>query len=759
MGIKSLAVTWVGEAALQERSRPRQRGGHRAAALLVFLKIVIVTIQPPPGLAAQPLRLEDIFSEHGLEGPRPAQFQWSPDGNRLSYILAEEEGDRRNLWVASAKSGEKKVLVSYEQLRKLGQKETSTRNEREKERLLRYAVASYLWSPDSHSLLFTNGGRLYLYNPDTQKARPIAPEKQGVRDPKFSPNGRWISFLYKHDIWLAPADGGDERQLTTGASDRLLQGDLDWIYPEEFGVHTGYHWSPDSSRIAFLELDQSHVPEFPITYLAPAAPRLELQHYPKPGDPNPIVRVGIVETKPRGGRRPDYFRVKGHAEYTPRIDWVDETTLAIQRLNRRQNELQLLFVDTDRGRQRRILKETDPYWINVTDDLTFLRASRRFLWTSERTGFRHIDVYGFNGTRKATLTEGEWEVSAIHGVDEDNGWVYYTSNEDQPLGKDLYRVQIDGTSKERLTKTTGTHVVKLNPTHTAYLDSHSSLRRSGRAEIRSLEGGKSSAIHEAASLSEYGLIEPKLIEWTTDDNALVRGMLLRPRTSEPGRRHPVLMYVYGGPHVPTIRDAWGSRGRPLFHQYLAQKGYAVFYVDDRTSSRLGHKYEAAARERYGPVAVKDYEFAVRQIRKMDFVDPERIGIWGWSGGGFSTCFALTHSKLFKLGIAMAPVTDWRLYDSIYTERYMGLPSENGDAYDATSAVKAADRLHGRLLLIHPTVDDNVHLQNTIQMIDALIQAGKSYDLLLYPGKTHSLHGEKARLHLFRSIKKYLDEHL
>lgn len=759
MGIKSLVVSWVVEAALQKRSRPRRRDGYRAAALLVFLNIAIVTIPPPPGLAAQSLRLEDIFSEHGLEGPTPTQFQWSPDGRRLSYILAEEEGDRRNLWAASAESGEKKVLVSYEQLRKLGQRETSTQNEREKERLLRYAVASYLWSPDSQSLLFTSGGRLYLYHLDTQKARPIASGKQGVRDAKFSPNGRWISFLYEHDIWLAPAGGGDEQQLTTGASDRLLHGDLDWIYPEEFGVRTGYHWSPDSARIAFRELNQEHVPEFPITYLTPAAPRLELQHYPKPGDPNPIVRVGIVEAKPRAGRQPDYVWVKGHAEYTPRIDWVDERTLAIQRLNRRQNELQLLFVDTDRGRPRRILKETDPYWINVSDDLTFLRASRRFLWTSERTGFRHIDVYGFDGTSQATLTEGEWEVSAIHGVDEDNGWVYYTSNEDQPLGKDLYRVRIDGTGKERLTKTTGTHVVKLNPTHTAYLDSHSSLRRSGSSEIRSLEGGKRLAIHEAASLSEYGLVEPELIEWTTDDKAFVRGMMLRPQTSEPGRRHPVLMYVYGGPHVPTIRDAWGSRGRPLFHQYLAQKGYAVFYVDDRTSSRLGHKYEAAARERYGPVAVKDYEFAVRQIRKMDFVDPERIGIWGWSGGGFSTCFALTHSKLFKLGIAMAPVTDWRLYDSIYTERYMGLPSENGDAYDATSAVKAADRLHGRLLLIHPTVDDNVHFQNTIQMIDALIQAGKSYDLLLYPGKTHSLHGEKERLHLFRSIEKYLDEHL
>ena len=744
-----------------DRRRPTQRQlGRLAAFLLLCLNLALVTMQPARGSAAQSLKLEEIFSERGLEGAAPTQFQWSPDGKRLSYILAEEEGERRNLWVVSADSGEKKILVSYEQLQKLAPpREKSTTDEREKERLLRYSVASYLWSPDSQSILFTSGGRLYLYNLDAQKARPVAPDKDGVRDPKFSPNGRWISFLYEHDIWLAPASGGEERQLTRGASASLLHGGLDWIYPEEFGVRTGYHWSPDSARIAFLQLNQGNVPEFPITYLAPTKHRLELQRYPKPGDSNPTVRVGIVEAKPHRRKQPKYIWAEGHAEYTPRVGWADDKTLAVQRMNRGQNELRLLFVDAETGQPREILKETDPHWVNISDDLTFLRESRRFLWTSERTGFRHVELYDFEGKLEATLTEGDWEVRAIHGVDEQEGWVYYSSNEDQALGKDLYRIRLDGTSKERLTEAQGTHAAKLNSTHTAYLDSYSSFETPARSEMRRVAGGKSVLIHEGNPLAEFGLVAPELIEWTTDDKALVRGLMFKPRSSEPGQKHPVLIYIYGGPRVPTIRDAWGSRGRPLFHQYLVQKGYAVFYVDDRTSSRLGHKYEVAAHKKYGPVAVQDYEFAARQIQKMDFVDPKRIAIWGWSGGGFSTCFALTHSKLFKLGIAVAPVTDWRLYDSIYTERYMGLPSENADAYDETSAVKAADELHGRLLLVHPTADDNVHFQNTVQMIDALIEAGKPYDLLLYPGKTHSLHGEKERLHLFRSIEQYLDEHL
>lgn len=745
----------------KDETSTRRRRGSAVAALVLCLNLAIVTIQPQRGSAAQSLKLEEIFSDRGLEGPSPTQFQWSPDGKRLSYILAEEEdSERRNLWVVSPESGEKKVLVSYEQMQTLAPpREKSTTDEREKERLLRYSVASYLWSPDSQSILFTSGGRLYLYNLDAQKARPVAPEKTGVRDPKFSPNGRWISFLFEHDIWLAPSSGGEERQLTRGTSAVLFHGDLDWIYPEEFGVRTGYHWSPDSARIAFLELNQGNVPEFPITYLAPTAHRLEMQRYPKPGDPNPTVRVGIVEATPHHRKQSKYVWVEGHAEYTPRVGWADDTTVAVQRLNRGQNELQLLFVEAETGRPREVLKETDPQWINITDDLTFLRKSQRFVWTSERSGFRHVELYDFDGEREATLTKGDWEVSAVHGVDENDGWVYYSSNEDQPLGSDLYRVRLDGSDKQRLTSAQGTHAAKLNSTRTAFLDSYSSFRTPGRSEVRDIEGTKSVRLHEGNALEDFDLVAPEVIEWTTDDKALVRGLMFKPRPSEPGQKHPVLMYVYGGPHVPTIRDAWGSRGRPLFHQYLVQKGYAIFYVDDRTSSRLGHKYEIAAHKKYGPVAVKDYEFAARQIQKMDFVDPERIAIWGWSGGGFSTCFALTHSKLFKLGIAVAPVTDWRLYDSIYTERYMGLPSANADAYDETSVVKAAAQLHGKLLLVHPTADDNVHFQNTIQMIDALIEAGKPYDLLLYPGKTHSLHGEKERLHLFRSIEQYLEEHL
>jgi dipeptidyl-peptidase-4 len=273
-------------------------------------------------------------------------------------------------------------------------------------------------------------------------------------------------------------------------------------------------------------------------------------------------------------------------------------------------------------------------------------------------------------------------------------------------------------------------------------------------------GGRTSLLHGAPDLAEYDLAEPELLSWQASEGDLIHGLVLQPKPLDPNRRYPVVVYVYGGPRAPTIRDAWGTgRGRELFHHYLAQQGYVVIQVDDRASSRLGHHYEAKLQREYGPVALKDYEAAVQQIRKMPFADPSRIAIWGWSGGGFSTCFAMTHSKLFKAGIAVAPVTDWRLYDSIYTERYMGRPQENEEAYERTSAVKAAAHLHGRLLLVHGTADDNVHIQNTMQFVDALVKAGKPYDLLVYPGKTHSIHGPEARLHLFRAMEEFLKKNL
>ena len=382
-------------------------------------------------------------------------------------------------------------------------------------------------------------------------------------------------------------------------------------------------------------MDESGVPTYPIPTLTTIQPSVDLQRYPKAGDPNPRVRVGVVEAR-AGRRASDIVWLSLQAEYIPRIDWIDEGRVVVQTLNRAQTKLKLMLADAGSGRVRTLHTETSPNWINVRDDLEFLGPDKGFLWTSERGGLRHIELFDYEGKRIRTLTEGDWEVNKIEGVDKKQGIVYYTANRDNPIGMDLYGVGLDGADLGALSAGGGTHSITMNDQGTAYADNHSTLSRPSRILVRRLAHSDGASIHDPPSLDEYGLLEPQLSSFETDDGALVRTLLLAPPEIEPGKKLPLLLYVYGGPHAPTIRDAWGGRGRQLFHQYLVKKGYAVAQIDDRASSLPGHKYEAALRRAYGPTALKDQLLALdRLLAEHDFLDPERVAMWGWSGGGMA----------------------------------------------------------------------------------------------------------------------------
>lgn len=724
-----------------------------------MMRLLIALVFSAASLAAaEPLTLEQIFSEPGIGGYAPTQVRWRPDGGAVSYILRSGEEDKRDLWIADAKTGEKEILVPYEKLTSLAPTTNhATDDERERERRQRYSVAAYLWAPDSQSILFTSAGQLFLYDVVAREHVGLAPEHEDVRDPKFAPDGNRVSFLSGHDLWIAPLDGKPAWALTRGATDTLFHGDLDWVYPEEFRLRKGYHWSPDGEHIAFLELDQSRVPTYPIPDLLGAKPSVDLQHYPRAGDANPAVRVGIVPVKKgRRGAKPVYFETDD--EYIPRIQWIRAGVVAVQTLDRAQDHVTLWSVDAETGAGSVLTQQQDPYWINIGNDLNFL-ADGSFVWTTEESGFRHIAYYGADGKRTRMLTSGEWEVISISALDEKRESVYFVANRDNTIGADLYRVPLRGGEIKLLTTGKGTSRVEISPDSGAAVVTVSALMEPANMAIRQWAGDVSLPIHAPPSIDSLGLTPPEIKTIEGTDGATIRLQIHRPAGEAPEVGFPVLMYVYGGPHAPTIRDSWGGRGRTLFHHYLAQKGYVVVQVDDRASSIPGHKYEALLHRDYGPTALEDYETAARYLTEQDFVDEKRIAIWGWSGGGMSTVFALTHSKLFAAGIAVAPVTDWRLYDSIYTERYMGLPGENKEAYARTSCIEAAADLHGSLLLIHGTADDNVHIQNTMQMVDALIEAGKQHDVLVYPGKTHSIYGPVARKHLYAAIERHLEEHL
>ena len=734
----------------------------------VFIVVVLAcwSVLAPSVASAQPakksLTLEAIF-DHGLSAPQPTKLRWVGDGH-LSYLLKTrdtdgqaKDGGKKNgkdLWLLDVATGEKRVLVSAaaigEHVPKL------EIDERERTRRSRFRVPAYRFSPDADQVLFTTSGQLVLHTLESQEWTVLAPSKHGVLDPKFTPGGDQVAFVYQHDIWLVPVAGGEERQLTRGGHELLLHGDLDWVYPEELGVRTGYHISPDGRYIAFLEMDESPVPVYPITEQVAWQATVDLQRYPKPGDPNPKVRVGIVNVE--SGRTAWLDRV---AEYIPRIDWADADHLAVQLMNRGQDELELVLADPATGRSRSVFFERDENWLYVTNDLTFLADGEHFLWTSHRSGLRHVYLYNRQGELVRRLTDGEFRVGGIQGVDEEAGWVYYTANADNLLGSDFYRVKIDGSATERLTREKGTHSVDMNPAATAWMDNFSALDvgEVRRRTVHHLASGRSTEFYRDRDLEEYGLVQPELIELKTQDGALVRMQLMKPKRVKRSRKHPVLIYVYGMAGVPTIRDSRRGAKRFYFHQFLVQQGYVVAYVDDRSSSIPGHKYAIAADHDIGPVAAADAAVAVAHLRSLPYVDPKRLAIWGWSGGGFSTAFQLGHTDFYKVGIAGAPVTDWRLYDSIYTERYMGLPEDDPEAYERTSALSGAADLHGRLLLIHGTHDDNVHPQNTLKMMHELIKHRKQFDVMMYPNKTHGITGADHNVHLYTMIYEYLERHL
>jgi dipeptidyl-peptidase-4 len=725
-------------------------------ARLALVGLMIVLLAPLPATAqsgGKPLTIETIYGGE-LSIPAPSQIRWTPDGH-LSYFLSSEEGGR-DLWLFDTGTGEKRVLVDAEELARLAPSPTqATTDERERTRRTRFAVPGYHWSPDGETILFTSAGQIVLYQV-AQKKITRFPSKQGVLDPKFSPDGKWISFVFEHDIWVVPAAGGEEKQVTFGGHDLLLHGDLDWVYPEELGVRTGYHWSPDSCHIAFLEMDESPVPTYPITEKVSRQATVDLQRYPKPGDPNPKVRVGIVNIE--SGRTAWIDRA---AEYIPRIQWANPTTVAIQLFDRDQHELELIFVDPTTGRSRSVLTERDDHWVRVTNDLTFLSDGKEFLWTSERSGFRHLYLYHGKDDQAVlvrALTEGDWQANGITGVDEDGGWAYFTANRDHDIGSDLYRVKLVGSGLERLTRDQGTHRIDLSPSANAYLDTFSSMTDPGRITFHNLASGVIFPFHQPLSLDDFDLVVPERKLLDTPDGAKVGLVILKPGRLERNKKYPVLVHVYGMPGSPRIRDSWG-RNRHLFHQFLVQKGYVIAVIDDRTSAIWGKKYAALGDHNVGPLAIRDHEVAVDYLKSLPYVDGDRLGIWGWSGGGFTTAFTMTHSKLFKVGVAGAPVTDWHLYDSIYTERYMGTPQEDPEAYERTSAVKAAKNFSGRMLLIHGTHDDNVHPQNTIQLVDALIKNRKQFDLMLYPNKTHGIRGTDETIHLWTMVYEYLERYL
>jgi dipeptidyl-peptidase-4 len=442
-----------------------------------------------------------------------------------------------------------------------------------------------------------------------------------------------------------------------------------------------------------------------------------------------------------------------------RVNWLpDSTAIAAQRVNRVQNRLDLLLADAKTGESSLLLQETDPTWVNVSNDLHFFRDGKRFLWSSERSGFRHLYLYSREGKLLKQLTKGEWEVTQVSGVDEKNGFVYFISTEKSPLERQLYRVKLDGKDRQPLTKTAGSHNISLSPGCKYYTDSHSNMSQPSRRTLHTAEGKELAVLEEAnrKPYEDYELLPSEILTVKAADGATLYAKLTRPAGFSRDKKYPVIVMVYGGPHSQTVRDAWSGL---TLEQALAHKGFVIWQLDNRGSSGRGHSWESKLYRRLGKQELEDQKAGVAHLISMGFADPARVGIYGWSYGGYMTLYSLLNApEVFRAGVAGAPVTDWRNYDTIYTERYLSTPQENAEGYRLSSPVNQAENLKGKLLIVHNFEDDNVLFQNSMQMTAALEKAGKMFELMVYPGKSHGVTGP-SRKHLNAVIADFFERSL
>jgi dipeptidyl-peptidase 4 len=731
--------------------------------LLCLLSAPLATAQSTP--TSKPLTIEAIFAEGSITGRAPETLQWSPGNASFSFIQRDDAGDHGQLWSIDATTGAQTVLVNETKLAMLASPAEKIKDDRERERITRYHVAAYQWAPDSRHLLFDTQGQLWMYDLQSGTAVQFSSSPDASWDPKFSPDGNRVAYLRQHNLYVRAASGQHEKALTNDKEENLLDGEVDWVYAEELSVRSNYFWSPDGKDIVYLQMDETKVPAYPITDWLPTHPRLEQEKYPKAGDPNPAVRLGVVSAE--GGKTKFISLTEDKDVYIPRFGWLRDGLLWAEVLNRAQDELDLYFVDAHSGRSRKVLSESSPdSWVNVNDDFTPLKSGSQFLWSSWRDGNTHLYLYSFDkenplaadASLERQLTRGDFEVLGVESVDASAGVVYFSANKDDPRQKQLYSIKLDGSGFARVSQDAGTHEVIFAPDSKHYLDTYSALLTPPRL-LACSPGGSCQRAWESHPVEEYGLTAPQFLQFKAGDGTALEGQLLLPPEAASNSKIPLIVYIYGGPAAQVVVNEWiGDRG--LFHEILASRGFAVLSVDNRGTPNRDRKFQAAIRHEYGAVELQDQLSALDQLlAQYPQLDRGRVGIWGWSNGGSMTLYALTHSDAFKAGVSVAPVTDWRNYDSIYTERYQGLPRDNGKGYDDLFLAKVADQLHGSLFLAHGTSDDNVHFQNSIQMIEALVKAGKQFRFMAYPNKTHSIHGGEDRDHLFHAIADHFEHEL
>jgi len=633
-------------------------------------------------------------------------------------------------------------------------------------------IDSYTFSNDEKKILIANNSdqifrhsfvaHYFIYDITSQTLTKLADYK--VQEPTFSPDGTKIGYAFENDLYVYDIAAKKHTRITKdGKKNAVINGITDWVYEEEFAFVKAFDWNTGSDKIAFIRFDETDVPEFSMDlYNQGLYPTQNVFKYPKAGEKNAVVSLHVYDVK--SGKTQKINLDKYSDFYIARMKWTnDANTLCAQVLNRHQDNLDLLFVDGNSGATKVVLNEKDKAYVDVTDNLTFLKDNS-FIWTSEKDGFNHIYHYDKFGKLKNQITKGPWEVTSYYGFDEKNGMIYYQSVENGSINRDVYAIKLNGSGKKRLTAQTGTNNATFSPNFQYFINSFSSAKNATKYTLNDSKTGnaiKTIVSNEAleTKLAAYNLPTKEFFELTTEKGHKLNTWMLKPKDFDPSKKYPVFMFQYSGPGSQQVDNAWNSTDDYWFSM-LTQQGYIVACVDGRGTGFKGADFKKCTQKELGKYEVIDQIDAAKVIGNYSYVDKSRIGIFGWSYGGFmaSNCI-FQGAEVFKTAIAVAPVTSWRNYDSIYTERYMQTPQENASGYDDNSPITHVSKLKGNFLLIHGTADDNVHVQNTMKMIEALVQANKQFDWAIYPDKNHGIYGGKTRLQLYTKMTNFIKEKL
>lgn len=700
------------------------------------------------------LTVDLIYADTSLWGKSITSVQWMADNTGFTYCIFDPQNGQSQILYYDFESTKKSVLLDT---LKIGELTESLPGEN-------FDIGCCILSPTGKELLLPSATDLFLYNPGTGILQRLTQDSETEAAPQFSPDGTKIAFLKNFNIHVIEIEGRKVAPLTSEGNDHLLVGQVDWVYGEEFGIDKGFFWSPDSRCIAYYKMDESKVPEFPIVDFLPVQNEVANTFYPKPGENNPVVTVGVVSLN---NPTTKWMDIGDNTDiYIPRIKWLpDSNSLAIQRLNRSQTELTLFLADIHTGNTHKILEEKPSAgWIDIYDDLTFIKSGAQFIWSSNRSGFKHLYLYDVCGEQVRQLTDGNWEVDNLAGVNEIYGLVYFRAMEEASWERQLYSVDLNGNRFQRLTQAAGWHTINVSPDCNYYLDFFSTFIQPDSVILHTADGKNHNIIepNDIPALQALNLPKPEFMTFKSDDGIELPAFMIKPPDFDPAQKYPVLMYTYGGPALQAVCNQWedDARKRNLWHEMMAQEGYIVFAVDNRGTPGRGDDFEQAIYRQWGTVDIQDKIAGVKYLQKLPYVDSSRIGIWGWSHGAYMTCMCmLKGADYFKTGIAVAPPTDWNNYDSVYTERYMGKPQDNAEGYRVSSTLNYVDNLKGRLLVIHGTADDNVHISNTMQLIYALENSRKPFDLMIYPQKKHHMDGRDTKVHLFNLMTNYIKQNL